>query len=301
MMKQVNTPGEVNAIVSKVRKEGRKIALVPTMGALHAGHESLMKLAAEISDFMVVSIFVNPRQFGPGEDYSGYPRTMSRDREIVSGAGCDLLFTPEDRDIYSSRDLTRITVKKLSGLLCGASRPTHFDGVLLVVAKLFNIVQPDIAVFGQKDAQQAVIIQRMTCDLDFPIRIKLGPIIREEDGLAISSRNSYLNDGERASASALYRALNQARRKIESGVREVDTLTGEIRDKMEQAGFKVDYSRIVEGDTLRQWRGDDGVILIAAAGKLGRARLIDNIALKIEGGNVEEVLLEFSEWSRYEQ
>jgi pantoate--beta-alanine ligase len=300
-MKRVNKPSQVRRVVMEARNEGRKISLVPTMGALHEGHESLIKLASENSDFLVVSIFVNPKQFGPGEDFSSYPRDIERDGKIAGELGCDLLFTPEERDIYSYRDLTRIKVKHLSSHLCGVSRPGHFDGVVLVVAKLFNIVQPDVAVFGQKDAQQAVIIQRMTYDLDFPVMIKLGPTVREKDGLAVSSRNSYLTANERKRASALYRALNESRMKIEDGNREAEELCTEIRMKMERVGFDVHYAEMVEGETLRRWDGENGVVLIAAAGKLGNTRLIDNIALRIDDEKVEEALLEFQQWSRYEE
>lgn len=299
-MKRVNAPKQVRKIVMEARHQGKRVSLVPTMGALHEGHESLIKLASENSDFLVVSIFVNPKQFGPAEDFSSYPRDIERDHKIAGKLGCDLLFTPTERDIYSSRDLTRITVKYLSGLLCGLSRPRHFDGVVLIVAKLFNIVQPDVAVFGQKDAQQAVIIQRMTYDLDFPVKIKLGSTVREKDGLAVSSRNSYLTPDERKRAPALYRALRESRMKIEYGSRDVVELCEEIRMKLEKASFDVHYAEMVEGETLRRWNGDDGVVLLAAAGKLGNTRLIDNIALRINDKKVEETLLEFPQWSRYE-
>ena len=197
-------------------------------------------------------------------------------------------------------DRTRITVAGLSDLLCGHSRPGHFQGVALVVAKLFNIVQPDIAFFGQKDAQQAVIIQRMAADLDFPVRIVLGPTVREDDGLAMSSRNAYLDEEERKRAPELFRAVSEARSMIEGGERRPDAVVTAMRRIMEDAGFEVDYAAVVDGRTLAPLEPINGTVLIAAAGSLGKTRLIDNVALAVTSDSVREIVIEFPEWSRYE-
>jgi len=298
-MKIVRTPAEVQGILSGFRRAGKRIGFVPTMGALHEGHVSLVRLARERTGCVVTSIFVNPKQFGPKEDFRSYPRSEVRDTEILESLGCDVVFAPSDRDFYSSADQTRITVQELSDVLCGASRPDHFQGVVLVVAKLFNIVQPDEAYFGQKDAQQAVIIQRMTADLDFPIRIVIGPTIREPDGLALSSRNDYLTPQERKRAPALYRSLEMARRRIERGERDVNALTAIIRGEVEGEGIDLDYAEIVDGATLETLTRVEGTVLLAVAGRIGSARLIDNIALTVSGDEVKEVVLEFPEWSRY--
>jgi pantoate--beta-alanine ligase len=298
-MKIIRTPAEVQGILSGIRRAGKRIGFVPTMGALHEGHVSLVRLARERTECVVTSIFVNPKQFGPKEDFRSYPRSEVRDTEILESLGCDIVFAPSDRDFYSSADQTRITVQELSDVLCGASRPDHFQGVVLVVAKLFNIVQPDEAYFGQKDAQQAVIIQRMTADLDFPIRIVIGPTVREPDGLALSSRNDYLTPQERKQAPALYRSLEMARRRIERGERDVNALTAIIRGEVEGEGIDLDYAEIVDGATLEPLTRVEGTVLLAVAGRIGRARLIDNIALTVSGDEVKEVVLEFPEWSRY--
>jgi pantoate--beta-alanine ligase len=270
------------------------------MGALHEGHLSLVRLARSMVDLVVVSIFVNPRQFGPREDYTRYPREIDSDGEVLASNGCDLLFTPSEDCMYSASASTGIHVADLSEPLCGESRPGHFDGVALVVAKLFNIVHPDVAVFGQKDAQQAVIIQRMAADLDYPIRIVIGPTVRESDGLAMSSRNKYLRGDERKRALALFGALGEARRMIASGERETVRLTAAMHRIMAGAGIEVEYADVVEGATMKPKGRIDGTVLLAVAGRLGGTRLIDNIALRIDGEEVEEVVLEFPEWSMYD-
>lgn len=269
------------------------------MGALHEGHASLVRMARERTGYVVVSIFVNPKQFGPREDLARYPRDETRDADALRALGCDLLFVPSDRDIYSPMDRTRIGVAELSGVLCGLSRPNHFQGVALIVAKLFNIVQPDEAFFGQKDAQQAVIIQRMAADLDFPIRITIHPTVRERDGLAISSRNVYLREEERKRAPALFAAVSAAKSLIEGGERRADAVCGSMRRTMEDAGFSVEYAAVVDGRTLAALERIEGTVLIAAAGRLGTTRLIDNVALAVMPDSVREIVLEFPEWSRY--
>ncbi len=298
-MRTARTPAEARDIVRERKRSGKSIGFVPTMGALHEGHQSLVRMARENTDFVVSSIFVNPKQFGPREDLAGYPRDEADDSGILERLGCDLLFIPEGREMYTPNDRTRLTVRDLSGTLCGASRPGHFDGVVLVVAKLLNIVQPDVAFFGQKDAQQAVIVQRMVADLDFPVRIRLGPTVREQDGLAMSSRNRYLGGDERSRAPALYRALEAARGAIEGGERAPSVVSSLMKGIMEEAGFEVDYAEAVDGAALGMIDRLEGTVLLAAAGRMGRARLIDNIALVISGNDVRETLLEFPEWSRY--
>ncbi|MGD1048346.1 MAG: pantoate--beta-alanine ligase [Candidatus Krumholzibacteriaceae bacterium] len=298
-MKTVKAPREVREITDRLKRDGASVGLVPTMGALHEGHASLVRLARSRSDFVVASIFVNPKQFGPREDLGRYPRSFDGDRRLLESLGCDLLFAPADRDLYSSGDRTRVAVEGLSDALCGASRAGHFHGVTLVVAKLFNIVRPDEAYFGQKDAQQAVIIQRMAADLDVPVRIVLGPTIREADGLAMSSRNVYLDDSSRASAPAIYRSLRAAKERIEAGDRDPVAVAAGVARMMREGGFDVEYASVVDGAALGAIERIEGIVLVACAGSIGGTRLIDNIALRVAGTKVEEILLMFPEWSRY--
>jgi pantoate--beta-alanine ligase len=296
----VRKAADVRNAVLEARLQGKKIGFVPTMGALHEGHENLVRSACERTGYVVSSIFVNPKQFGPKEDYTRYPRDETADAAALERLGCDLLFSPGERDLYTSSDRTRISVQGLDEFLCGSSRPGHFKGVALVIAKLFNIVQPDEAYFGQKDAQQAVIIQRMSADLDFPVRIVIEPTVREPDGLARSSRNEYLSNGERKRAVALYEALAEAKSSIEAGERSPTAVKQSMLTRMTQAGFDIDYAEVVDGATLRPVKDVEGVILIAVAGWMGGTRLIDNIAVRVKGSGVEEIVLEFPEWSRYE-
>ena len=298
-MKTVTTPHEVRENLRPERLAGRRIGLVPTMGALHEGHASLVRLARGRDDVVVASLFVNPKQFGPREDYCRYPQDAARDWRFLEDLGCDLLFLPSARDLYSSDDRTSVIVGELSDALCGASRPGHFEGVALVVAKLFNIVQPDEAYFGQKDAQQAVIIQRMAADIDVPVRIVVGPTVREPDGLAMSSRNVYLDRDARSRACALAAALRAVREQIERGARGPAPLVALVRRMMAERGIEVDYAEIVDGATLRRVTTIEGTVLVACAGTIGATRLIDNVALFVSGAEVREVVLEFPEWSRY--
>lgn len=300
-MKKATSPAEAAKILAAVRCEGLSIGLVPTMGALHEGHISLVKMSLERSDYTVVSLFVNPKQFGEGEDLDKYPRTEERDATILEELGCDLLFMPEQGSFYTDTDRTKVSTSDLGGYLCGAARPGHFDGVLLVVAKLFNIIDPDLAFFGQKDAQQAVMIQRMAADLDFPVRIFLGPTIREEDGLAMSSRNRYLTGEERSRAPAMRKGLLEAAEAVKEGELDASALKMIVTTRMTRGGFEIDYVEIVDGGTLQPVQSVEGTILLAAAGKLGATRLIDNIALKVGPERATETLLEFPEWSRYER
>jgi len=296
-MEVVKRIKDVRKKVRVVKREGKVVGFVPTMGALHEGHLSLVRKARSESDFVVVSIFVNPTQFGPGEDYERYPRDIDRDCKLLESVGCDLVFTPEASELYNSQFRTRMTVRSLSEVLCGKFRPGHFDGVVLIVAKLFNIVQPDIAFFGQKDAQQAIIIQRMVSDLNFPVKVSLHPTVRENDGLAMSSRNTYLSENERERATALYRSLKVARDMIENGERDSKIIREKMLELLGSEDIDVDYAEIVNASDLKSVeKVEDGGILIAVAGRVGKARLIDNIALEITGIDVRETLVEFPEW-----
>jgi pantoate--beta-alanine ligase len=299
-MKKATSPAEAAGILAEVRRKDLSIGLVPTMGALHEGHISLVKMSLARSDYTAVSIFVNPKQFGEGEDLDEYPRTEDKDATLLEELGCDLLFMPGPGSLYSDSDRTSVSLSGLGDYLCGAERPGHFDGVLLVVSKLFNIIRPDYAFFGQKDAQQAVIIQRMAADLDFPVRIFLGPTVREEDGLAMSSRNRYLSREERAKAPKMRAGLLAAAGAIEKGERDASALKDIVTASMDAGGFEIDYVECVDGGTLQPLQSVDGTVLLAAAGKLGATRLIDNIAMEVGRDGAAETLLEFPEWSRYE-
>ncbi|MBD3178558.1 MAG: pantoate--beta-alanine ligase [Candidatus Latescibacteria bacterium] len=277
-----------------------ELGVVPTMGDLHEGHLSLVRMSLQRCGRTAVSIFVNPRQFGPGEDLDRYPRNEKRDLELLGEMGVDLVFMPKPRDIYSSRDRTRVTVNSVTDYLCGAHRPGHFDGVALIVAKLFNILSPDIAFFGQKDAQQAVVIQRMAADLDFPVKIKLGPIVREENGLAMSSRNRYLNQEQRERAGSIYGGLRKAKRAVDGGERDSARVSAIITGAVEKAGMSVEYAEVVDAQRMTPVKRVEGRVLLAVAAYMDEVRLIDNIALNVGGDRAEEMLLEFPEWSRYE-
>jgi pantoate--beta-alanine ligase len=300
-MKKATSPAEAAVILADARRRRSSTGLVPTMGALHEGHLSLVKMSLEHSDYTVVSLFVNPRQFGEGEDLGRYPRTEKRDAELLEELGCDLLFMPDKDSLYADSDRTSVNIADLGDHLCGASRPGHFEGVLLIVAKLFNIINPDHAYFGQKDAQQAVIIQRMAADLDFPVRIHLGPTVREPDGLAMSSRNRYLTGEERDKAPGMRRGIMEAAELIRGGERNPRAIKKAVTARMREAEFEIDYVEVVDGGTLQPVAKADGRILIAAAGRLGTTRLIDNMALEVGPGGATETLLEFPEWSRYER
>jgi pantoate--beta-alanine ligase len=271
---------EISKLSLKNRLKRIKIGFVPTMGALHQGHLSLIRQARRENSFVVVSIFVNPIQFGPKEDFKKYPRRLKRDANLCRKEGVDIIFFPSVKEMYSDNFKTYVTVKDLSDVLCGKSRPGHFQGVTTIVTKLFNIVQPDTAYFGQKDAQQAIIIKKMVEDLNMPVKIKILPTIRQIDGLALSSRNVYLNDKERKDALVLSSALKLARNLIEKG--EKDTL--KIIDRMKKMiqmkkTAKIDYISIVDLDNLRPISRIKGNCLIALAVWIGKTRLIDNIVI----------------------
>ncbi len=276
------TIAEVRREVAAARSRGARIGLVPTMGALHAGHASLMQIAAAETDFVVATIFVNPTQFGPREDLQRYPRSLEQDVRLCEQQGVRLVFVPEVAEIYPQPFRTYVEVHELQDLLEGASRPGHFRGVATVVLKLFNIVQPDAAYFGQKDAQQARIIQQMVRDLDVPVQVRVCPIVRAEDGLALSSRNQYLDAGQRSQAPVLHRALAEARRRIEAGERDAERLRRGLEACIAAApGTVLDYAAVIDADSLQPLARLQGAVLVALAVRFGSTRLIDNLLLHV--------------------
>lgn len=267
--------------LADVRRRGERIALVPTMGNLHDGHLALVAAARERADVVIATIFVNPMQFGPSEDLDAYPRTLEDDQAGLEAAGCDLLFAPEVRTIYP-RPLeaqTRIAVPEVTEGLCGASRPGHFDGVTTIVGMLFNLVQPDLACFGEKDYQQLAVIRRMVADLHFPIEIVGVPIVRAEDGLALSSRNGYLSAEQRAVAPQLYQTLGELREALEAGEATGPTLARGYA-RLQQAGFAPDYLELRATDLGPVTPTTREAVLLAAA-RLGTTRLLDNLTLTL--------------------
>ncbi len=283
-MNTVKTVRELRAAVARARSEGKRIGLVPTMGNLHSGHEALVVKAAQRADFVVATIFVNPLQFGPSEDLANYPRTLAADQEKLLQAGCHLLFAPSVEEMYphGMDDQTRVSVPHLSEGLCGASRPGHFEGVATVVSKLFNMVQPDLAIFGQKDFQQLAVIRALVRDLNMPIQIIGEPTVRAADGLALSSRNIYLTEAQRAAAPALYRAISQIAQGLQNGERDFSRLLSAGLDQITAAGFRPDYLEIRDATTLRAATPDDHDLVILAAAFQGTTRLIDNLHLTKE-------------------
>lgn len=261
-------------------RDGRRVGLVPTMGALHEGHLSLVRAARERSDSVVVSIFVNPLQFGPNEDLAKYPRTFEKDCELLEREKVDIVFAPSVADMYPKDAVTYVTVEGMSERLCGRSRPGHFRGVTTVVAKLFHIVQPELAFFGQKDAAQCAIIRRMVRDLNLPVEIVVGPIVREPDGLAMSSRNTYLGQQERESALVLYRALTAVKECFDQGERSAGELAEAGKQVvLQEPGASLDYLEIVDPDSLESIGAVKETALVAVAALVGNTRLIDNIVL----------------------
>ena len=275
-------PGELRARLESWRREGLRVGFVPTMGNLHAGHLDLVRAAAARTDRVVVSIFVNPLQFGPGEDFASYPRTLAEDLERLAGEHCDLVFAPGEETMYPhGRDgTTRVEVPGLSGILCGASRPGHFSGVATVVSKLFNLVQPHLATFGEKDFQQLAVIRRMAIELCFPVEILGVPTRREADGLAMSSRNRYLGPEERATAPALYATLQAVAQGLAAGRRDFVALQQAGMDNIRSAGLGPEYLEIRRRDGLERPEPGDRQLVVLAAARLGRARLIDNLVVE---------------------
>ncbi|EJO93365.1 pantoate--beta-alanine ligase [Ectopseudomonas mendocina DLHK] len=284
-MNTVKTLRELRAAVAQARAEGKQIGFVPTMGNLHAGHASLVQIAAQRADFVVASIFVNPLQFGAGEDLDKYPRTLAADQEKLLAAGCHLLFHPDVAEMYphGMGDQTRVTVPGVSEGLCGASRPGHFEGVATVVTKLFNMVQPDLAVFGEKDYQQLAVIRALVQDLNMPIQIIGAPTQRAEDGLALSSRNGYLSAEQRAVAPALYRSLQSIAEALHHGARDYARLIETAQTEQREAGFTPDYLEIRNALNLRPAQLDDRHLVVLTAAHLGSTRLIDNLLVELAG------------------
>ena len=273
---------EMKSIAEEYRKKGKRISFVPTMGYLHEGHLSLVDIARKDGDICVVSIFVNPIQFGPGEDYERYPRDVERDERLLEQRGCDVLFYPSASEMYPEDFLTRVRVEKLSNILCGKSRPGHFEGVTTVVLKLFNIVKPHVAVFGEKDYQQLVIIKRMVRDLNLDVEIVAGKIIREKDGLAMSSRNVYLDPVERKQATCLFRSMLLAQDMVKAGIRDTKTIVeavGGFIKKFDRA--RIDFVKIVHPDTLEEIEEIHDRARILLAVYFGKARLIDNMEIDV--------------------
>ena len=289
-MKTLTRVAEMQLAAAGARGMGRRIGFVPTMGALHEGHVSLVRAAKQRADLTVVSIFVNPAQFGPGEDYRSYPRDRAADSALLIREGVDILFAPDAEEIYPPDFQTSVLVERLSEPLCGRFRPGHFRGVATVVLKLFNIVSPDGAFFGRKDAQQSIIIQRLVRDLNLPIEVVVCPIVREPDGLAMSSRNAYLSAEERAAAPVLHRSLERARELLLGGERRAGILIGEMRKLVEaEPRARMDYIEAVDAATLSPLALLSGRVLLALAVWIGAARLIDNMLIEI---SPEQVTLE---------
>jgi pantoate--beta-alanine ligase len=279
-MKICKTIEEMRSASSATRREGKRFGFVPTMGALHEGHLSLVRAAKAKSDVVAVSIFVNPLQFGPTEDLAKYPRSFERDRELLEKEAVDILFAPQNEEMYPQGAVTYVTVEGLSEKLCGSSRPGHFRGVTTVVAKLFHIVEPDLAFFGQKDAAQATIIRRMVRDLNLPVEVVVCPIVREPDGLAMSSRNAYLSPQERKTALVLNRSLTETKNRFDQGERNAIALIAVGKQIVAQEpAARLDYFEILDPGTLDPIPALTSPALVAVAAFVGNTRLIDNILL----------------------
>lgn len=280
-MRTVHSLKELKTILRGYRRQGKTIALVPTMGNLHEGHVSLVRKAAEMADVVVTSIFVNPMQFGAGEDLNTYPRTLGEDQDKLASAGCTLVFAPSANEVYPEglAKQTRVVVPDVSDGHCGASRPGHFEGVATVVAMLFHMVQPDLAVFGEKDFQQLAVIRKMVRDLMMPVDVVGAPTVREDDGLAKSSRNGYLTPDERKIAPVVHQTLQATAGKIADGRTDFQTLENEAEQNLGEAGLRVDYFNIVNSQTLKPASPDDPEITLLVAAFLGTTRLIDNLSV----------------------
>lgn len=282
-MKRTSKISELREMVELEKKRGRVIALVPTMGYLHRGHLSLIEQAKQTGAFVVVSIFVNPLQFGPQEDFSRYPRDLERDASLVKDAGVDALFHPPVEEMYPQPIVTYVEVGQLDRVLCGANRPGHFRGVATVVSKLFHIVQPDLAFFGQKDYQQYLVIKRMVSDLNLPIEVCPVSIVREEDGLALSSRNVFLTPEQRQEAKVLSQSLNEAERSLEAGERSAREIEKQLRARISsQCQGVIDYVEVRDAGDLSEVTTIERPVVIALAVKFGSTRLIDNKVVEVE-------------------
>ena len=281
-MDTVSTIAGVREHVRRWRNEGRRVAFVPTMGNLHAGHMSLIEAARRHGDRFIASIFVNPMQFGPNEDYAQYPRTPQKDERMLAEAGCNLMFMPDVAEIYpnGSERATRVDVPSLSRILDGEFRPGHFEGVSTIVATLFHIVEPDVAVFGEKDFQQLTIVRRMVADLCLPVEIVGAPTVRDSDGLAMSSRNQYLSAAERQTAPRIYQTLSAAANRLQAGDTEFASIERTGVEALEKAGMKPDYFSVRRAQDLGAPAPDTRHLVVLTAARLGKARLIDNIQVR---------------------
>jgi pantoate--beta-alanine ligase len=281
-MKIVTKRAEMKAIIRELKSQNKAVGFVPTMGYLHEGHLSLVRESRKRLDCTVVSIFVNPTQFGPKEDFKQYPRDFERDRALLEQEGVDYVFYPDAEEMYPEGYKTYVEVHDLQDRLCGRSRPGHFRGVCTVVLKLFQIINPDVAFFGQKDAQQTIILKKMVRDLDLDVKIEVGPTIRADDGLALSSRNSYLNPEERRAALILFKSLEEAKRMVEKGERVADQILKRMREMIEKEPLaRIDYIEIVNLDDLAPLSVIKKEALIALAVYLGKTRLIDNAIVAV--------------------
>ncbi len=282
-MKIITDIKEMHDYIKKIKKRGSSTGFVPTMGYLHEGHLSLVRRAGEENKKVIVSIFVNPIQFGPAEDFDKYPRDTKRDLKMLKELKCvDCVFMPEAKDMYKEDFATYVELKNnMTKVLCGVSRPGHFTGVTTVVAKLLNIVKPDKLYLGQKDMQQAVILKKMIEDLNYDTEVVICPIVREKDGLAMSSRNTYLSPEERELATVLHKSLQIAESMIELGEKDIEKIKNEVKRKLSESNIKIDYVEIVDADTLQKKETLQGKILIAAAIYIGKTRLIDNKIINI--------------------
>ncbi|WP_415883328.1 pantoate--beta-alanine ligase [Neptuniibacter sp. QD72_48] len=279
----LHTIADLRAALNKERAAGKRIGFVPTMGNLHEGHLQLIDQAKANSDIVVSSIFVNPLQFGAGEDLDNYPRTLAADQEKLNSRGCNYLFAPTDSEVYPNgrESQTQVEVPEISDLYCGATRPGHFRGVATVVAKLFGMVQPDVAIFGEKDFQQLMVIRRMTEDLSLPVEIQGAPIARNEQGLALSSRNGYLSEQELETATVLNASLREIEAALIEGNKDFDSLIESAQQRLETAGFKRDYLVICRSQDLQPATPEDSQLVVLAAAYLGPARLIDNLQINL--------------------
>jgi pantoate--beta-alanine ligase len=281
-MEIAKTIESIRSFVKVARSQGKRIGLVPTMGALHIGHIALIEAAAKQCDFVIVSIFVNPTQFVPGEDYEKYPRPIDEDLDICRKTGVDVVFVPTKEQMYDKENLTWVNVEKLTEPLCGRFRPGHFRGVTTICAKLFNIIEPDVAFLGQKDAQQAIVIKRMVADLNMPLEIVICPTVRQPDGLAVSSRNQYLSEKQKKDATYVYKSLQKCREMIDTGITDSRKIITQMRKILQQAtSIKIQYASIVDSETLEAIDHIDRQVLAAVAVRIGSARLIDNILVDV--------------------
>ncbi len=281
-MKIVDNISRMSTFSKIMKREGKSIGFVPTMGYLHEGHLSLARTAKKHTDMVVMSIFVNPLQFGAGEDLDKYPRDLKRDEDLARVAGVDVIFYPSEKEMYPDGYATYVNVERLTDNLCGASRPGHFKGVTTVVTKLFEIVKPDIAYFGWKDAQQAIIIRKMAKDLNMDVEIKILPTIREKNGLAMSSRNAYLSENEREDALSLHRSLKKAEELIAGGERDSKKIIKAMEEMIKTIpAARIDYISVVDTKELKNMKTISGEALIALAISIGKTRLIDNVIVKV--------------------